>query len=47
VALLPIVEGAGGRLTDWQGNSAAAGGRVVASGDPRLHERVIGMLSAA
>ena len=47
VALIPIVEGAGGRLTDWQGKSAAAGGRVVASGDPRLHERVIGMLSAA
>jgi len=41
VALIPIVEGAGGRLTDWQGNSAAAGGRVVASGDPRLHDLVI------
>jgi myo-inositol-1(or 4)-monophosphatase len=38
VALIPIVEGAGGRLTDWHGNSAAAGGRVVASGDRRLHE---------
>lgn len=46
VALIPIVEGAGGRLTDWQGNSAAAGGRVVASGDPRLHAQVLERLNA-
>jgi myo-inositol-1(or 4)-monophosphatase len=45
VALIPIVEGAGGRLTDWQGNSAAAGGRVVASGDASLHARVVEMLN--
>jgi histidinol phosphatase-like enzyme (inositol monophosphatase family) len=47
VALIPIVEGAGGRLTDWQGNSAATGGRVVASGDPRLHDRVVEVLNEA
>jgi fructose-1,6-bisphosphatase/inositol monophosphatase family enzyme len=46
VALIPIVEGAGGRLTDWQGNSAAGGGHVVASGDRRLHDRVIEILGA-
>jgi len=45
VALIPIVEGAGGRLTDWQGNSAARGGRVVASGDANLHERVVEILN--
>ena len=45
VALIPIIEGAGGRVTDWQGNSAAAGGRVVAAGDPRLHERVLQRLA--
>jgi myo-inositol-1(or 4)-monophosphatase len=45
VALIPIVEGAGGRLTDWQGNSAAKGGRVVASGDARLHDRIIEVLN--
>jgi len=27
-ALIPIVEGAGGRLTNWEGGSAADGGRV-------------------
>jgi len=35
-ALIPIVEGAGGRLTNWEGGSAADGGRVVAVGDPNL-----------
>ena len=44
VALIPIIEGAGGRVTDWQGSSAAGGGRVVASGDRRLHEQVLAKL---
>lgn len=35
-ALIPIVEGAGGKLTNWEGGSAANGGRVVAVGDPSL-----------
>jgi myo-inositol-1(or 4)-monophosphatase len=38
VALVPIVEGAGGVITTWDGESAARGGRIVAAGDPRLHE---------
>lgn len=46
VALIPIVEGAGGRLTDWQGRSAAAGGRVVATGDGRLHDDVLNLLGS-
>jgi myo-inositol-1(or 4)-monophosphatase len=45
VALIPIIEGAGGRVTDWQGNSAAAGGRVVASGDRRTHDAAIATLA--
>jgi myo-inositol-1(or 4)-monophosphatase len=44
VALIPVIEGAGGRVTSWDGGSAAAGGRVVASGDPRLHDIVLRML---
>ena len=35
-ALIPIVEGAGGRLTNWEGGSAVNGGRVVAVGDAGL-----------
>jgi len=38
VALVPIVEGAGGVVTTWTGGSPVDGGRIVASGDPRLHE---------
>jgi myo-inositol-1(or 4)-monophosphatase len=45
VALIPIIEGAGGRVTDWEGGSATAGGRIVASGDPRLHTEVLARLA--
>ena len=45
VALIPIITGAGGRVTDWQGNGAASGGRIVASGDARLHAAVIAELA--
>jgi myo-inositol-1(or 4)-monophosphatase len=44
VALIPVIEGAGGRVTTWDGGSAAGGGRIVATGDPRLHETVLKML---
>ena len=46
VALIPIVEGAGGVITTWDGGSAASGGAVVASGDKRLHEQVLKALTA-
>jgi myo-inositol-1(or 4)-monophosphatase len=45
VALIPIVEGAGGRITTWQGGSAVHGGSVVASGDARLHDAVLAELA--
>jgi myo-inositol-1(or 4)-monophosphatase len=45
VALIPIVEKAGGRMTTWDGRPATDGGRVVASGDPVLHERVLKLLN--
>jgi myo-inositol-1(or 4)-monophosphatase len=38
VALVPIIEGAGGIITNWDGGPPAAGGDVVASGDHRLHK---------
>ena len=44
VALVPIVEGAGGVMTTWEGENAAKGGRILAAGDPRLHETVRRML---
>ncbi len=45
VALIPIIEGAGGQVTNWEGGSAANGGRVVASGDPHLHDLVLAKLA--
>ncbi len=45
VALIPIIEGAGGRVTAWDGGSAAGGGRVVAAGDPRLHAAALKVLN--
>ncbi len=38
VALAPIVEGAGGIITTWDGDSAAKGGRIIAAGDRQLYE---------
>lgn len=45
-ALLPVVEGAGGRMTDWRGQSLHKGsdGRVVAVGDPALLPQVLELL---
>ena len=40
-ALIPVVEGAGGVITDWDGGNPAMGGEVLATGDARLHERVL------
>ncbi|MCC6947835.1 MAG: histidinol-phosphatase [Bradyrhizobiaceae bacterium] len=42
--LIPIIEGAGGIITDWQGDSAAKGGRIVAAGDKRVHEQALKLL---
>lgn len=46
-ALIPIIEGAGGRVTTWTGENAADGGSILASGDPRLHDQVLDILSRA
>jgi inositol-phosphate phosphatase/L-galactose 1-phosphate phosphatase/histidinol-phosphatase len=37
-ALLPIIEGAGGKMSDWRGQALTlkSDGRVIAAGDPRL-----------
>ena len=45
VALVPIVEGAGGVISNWDGDSAAKGGRIVAAGDAKLHEAALKRLA--
>jgi histidinol phosphatase-like enzyme (inositol monophosphatase family) len=45
VALITIVESAGGIVTTWDGRPATAGGRVVATGNLRLHEAAMAALA--
>ncbi len=44
-ALIPVVEGAGGIITDWQGGDCSAGGQVLAAGDARLHAEAMSLLA--
>jgi myo-inositol-1(or 4)-monophosphatase len=46
-ALIPVIEGAGGIVTNWRGGSASMGGQVVASGDPRTHAEALVALRRA
>ena len=45
-ALIPLIEGAGGRVTSWDGGDAAMGGRVLASGDAALHGKALELLNS-
>lgn len=47
VALIPIVERAGGTITTWDGAPATNGGNVVASGDARIHEAALKLIAKA
>ncbi|HJU30762.1 MAG TPA: inositol monophosphatase family protein, partial [Hyphomicrobiaceae bacterium] len=44
VALVPIIEAAGGVVTGWDGGPAAGGGRIVAAGDKRVHREAVAIL---
>lgn len=42
-ALVPVIQGAGGLITDWQGKplTLASEGRVLAAGDHRVHHEAL------
>ncbi|GLH81257.1 histidinol-phosphatase [Bradyrhizobium sp. SSBR45G] len=40
-ALIPIINGAGGVVTNWDGGPAQNGGRIIAAGDKRVHEAAL------
>jgi histidinol phosphatase-like enzyme (inositol monophosphatase family) len=46
-ALVPVIEGAGGRLTDWQGMALCreGDGRALAVGDPELLDPAVRLLN--
>ncbi|WP_245410850.1 histidinol-phosphatase [Microvirga flavescens] len=43
LSLVPVIEGAGGVITDWSGNSLSlnSDGRVAAAATPALHDEVL------
>ncbi len=45
VPLIPIITGAGGIVTDWQGGTAMAGGSIVAAANPALHQAALERLA--
>lgn len=46
-ALIPVIEGAGGMVTNWRGGPAWNGGQVIAAGDSRPHEQALVALKRA
>ncbi len=45
VAIIPIIERAGGMITTWTGGDPSAGGDIIATGDARLHEDVLALIN--
>ena len=43
--LVPIILGAGGVITTWEGGAPHAGGRIIAAGDKRVHAAAMQALS--
>ncbi len=44
IPLIPIIEAAGGVVTDAQGKTPVAGGFVIAAGNRQLHEQVMSLI---
>ena len=46
-ALVPVIQGAGGAITDWQGAALnlRSGSRVLAAGDPHAHAHALEILA--
>ena len=47
LALVPVIEGAGGVITDWEGRplSLTSGNRICAAGDRRVHGLALSLLA--
>src|SRR5215475_8783404 len=43
--LMPIIVGAGGIVTSWDGGAPNAGGRIIAAGDTRVHAAALELLN--
>ncbi len=40
-ALVPVIEGAGGEVTNWRGEAPDGGGQILAVGDARLRDQAL------
>ena len=40
-ALIPVIEAAGGVVSDWEGNEIRQGGRVIAAANESIHEQAM------
>ncbi|MGI9421092.1 MAG: histidinol-phosphatase [Geminicoccaceae bacterium] len=49
LALIPVIEGAGGVITDWEGRTLTpdSGGQVLAAGDARAHAEALKLLASS
>ncbi len=49
LAVVPVIEGAGGKITDWRGAplDLHSGDRVLAAGDARIHAQALEILAGA
>ncbi|MFY0615355.1 MAG: histidinol-phosphatase [Hyphomicrobiaceae bacterium] len=45
VALIPIIENAGGVITSWDGDTARHGGRILAAANPALHAEALDVIA--
>jgi myo-inositol-1(or 4)-monophosphatase len=43
-ALIPIIEGAGGIVSTWEGSDAAEGGDIIAAASPGLHAEALRLM---
>lgn len=46
IPLIPLVEGAGGVITDWQGGPVNQDGKVLASATPELHKEILDLIQS-
>jgi myo-inositol-1(or 4)-monophosphatase len=45
MALIPVIRGAGGTITDYHGNDPVAGKSIIAAGSAKIHKEVIKILN--
>ncbi len=45
VPLIPVIEGAGGIVTTWDGGSPVDGGDIIAASNRQLHEKALRMIN--